>query len=258
MSSRNSRTMLFSLAIFAASAGHAAAQSLTNPDFETGDLTGWTVVNTANGVGAPGTVTVIDIDGPGPLDPSYAATFAVGQAVFTSGAQEGVELTQNVTLLANTTYTFEFDWSAQRISATNNAQGGVFTIILDGQELAQAAAGTTSSAAPQYGHLSTEFTVAAAGTYTLGVRITRPFTSPGDLFQYVDNFVLGGGGPTPCYPNCDGSTTEPILNVADFSCFLAKFAAGDPYANCDGSTTEPVLNVADFSCFLAKFAAGCR
>jgi choice-of-anchor B domain-containing protein len=60
-----------------------------------------------------------------------------------------------------------------------------------------------------------------------------------------------------CYANCDESTTPPVLNVADFSCFLAKFAAGDPYANCDGSTTPPVLNVADFSCFLAKFAAGC-
>jgi hypothetical protein len=61
-----------------------------------------------------------------------------------------------------------------------------------------------------------------------------------------------------CYANCDGSTTEPILNVADFSCFLSKFAAGDPYANCDGSTTPPVLNVADFSCFLGEFAAGCQ
>jgi hypothetical protein len=60
-----------------------------------------------------------------------------------------------------------------------------------------------------------------------------------------------------CYANCDGSTIEPVLNVADFSCFLTKFAAGDPYANCDGSTIEPVLNVADFSCFLTKFAAGC-
>jgi hypothetical protein len=48
------------------------------------------------------------------------------------------------------------------------------------------------------------------------------------------------------------------LNVADFGCFLQKFAAGDVYANCDGSTQEPVLNVADFGCFLSKFAAGCR
>jgi hypothetical protein len=62
---------------------------------------------------------------------------------------------------------------------------------------------------------------------------------------------------TTCYANCDGSTTPPVLNVLDFSCFLNKFAAGNPYANCDGSTTPPVLNVLDFSCFLNKFAAGC-
>jgi hypothetical protein len=73
------------------------------------------------------------------------------------------------------------------------------------------------------------------------------------VVQFVVEPVSGA-----CYPNCDGSTIEPILNVADFSCFLSKFAAGDPYANCDGSTTEPVLNVQDFSCFLGKFAAGCR
>jgi hypothetical protein len=60
-----------------------------------------------------------------------------------------------------------------------------------------------------------------------------------------------------CYANCDNSTTPPVLNVADFTCFLQKFAIADPYANCDGSTAAPVLNVADFTCFLQKFAAGC-
>jgi hypothetical protein len=71
-------------------------------------------------------------------------------------------------------------------------------------------------------------------------------------------FEVLGTTPTPnCYPNCDGSTQVPVLNVADFTCFLTKFAAGDAYANCDGSTQIPVLNVADFTCFLTKFAAGC-
>jgi hypothetical protein len=60
-----------------------------------------------------------------------------------------------------------------------------------------------------------------------------------------------------CYANCDGSTTPPVANVADFTCFLQKFAANDPYANCDGSTVPPTINVADFTCFLQKFAAGC-
>jgi len=63
-------------------------------------------------------------------------------------------------------------------------------------------------------------------------------------------------GPA-CYPNCDGSSVPPILNVSDFICFQTKYAAGDPYANCDGSTTPPVLNVSDFICFQTKYAAGC-
>jgi probable HAF family extracellular repeat protein len=63
--------------------------------------------------------------------------------------------------------------------------------------------------------------------------------------------------PTGCYANCDASTTAPVLNVADFTCFLQRFAAGESYANCDASTTAPVLNVADFTCFLQRFAAGC-
>jgi probable HAF family extracellular repeat protein len=60
-----------------------------------------------------------------------------------------------------------------------------------------------------------------------------------------------------CNANCDVSTAIPILNVADFTCFLQRFAAGDAYANCDGSAQTPVLNVADFTCFLQRFAAGC-
>jgi hypothetical protein len=70
---------------------------------------------------------------------------------------------------------------------------------------------------------------------------------------------VAGGTATPpsCYANCDGSTQQPVLNVADFTCFLQRFAAGESYANCDGSTQQPVLNVADFTCFLQRFAAGC-
>jgi plastocyanin len=60
-----------------------------------------------------------------------------------------------------------------------------------------------------------------------------------------------------CYANCDGSTTPPILNVQDFSCYINLFAEGNTRANCDNSTTPPILNVQDFSCFLNVFAAGC-
>jgi len=83
---------------------------------------------------------------------------------------------------------------------------------------------------------------------------TGPATPPGPI---ADNSVLSVVAPNTCYANCDGSTLPPVANVADFTCFLQKFAANDPYANCDGSTLPPTINVADFTCFLQKFAAGC-
>jgi hypothetical protein len=71
-------------------------------------------------------------------------------------------------------------------------------------------------------------------------------------------FVIRGQvAGSSCYANCDNSTTAPVLNVGDFTCFLQRFAAGESYANCDNSTTPPVLNVGDFTCFLQSFAAGC-
>jgi hypothetical protein len=76
----------------------------------------------------------------------------------------------------------------------------------------------------------------------------------GRLFS---NVMGAGGGPAPCYANCDHSTAAPVLNVLDFNCFLNAFSAGASYANCDGSTSAPVLNVLDFNCFLNRFSAGC-
>jgi hypothetical protein len=64
-------------------------------------------------------------------------------------------------------------------------------------------------------------------------------------------------GPANCYANCDRSTAAPVLNVADFTCFLQRYAGGESYANCDQSTAVPTLNVADFTCFLQAYAAGC-
>ncbi|MBL9031551.1 MAG: PEP-CTERM sorting domain-containing protein [Phycisphaerae bacterium] len=72
-----------------------------------------------------------------------------------------------------------------------------------------------------------------------------------------EGWIARLNAPSPCYANCDASTTNPVLNVNDFVCFQNRFAAGDPYANCDNSTSPPVLNVADFICFLNRYAAGC-
>ncbi len=54
-----------------------------------------------------------------------------------------------------------------------------------------------------------------------------------------------------CYPDCNNSSS---LTIADFGCFQAKFAAGDPYADCNG---QGGLTIADFGCFQSQFAQGC-
>jgi hypothetical protein len=110
----------------------------------------------------------------------------------------------------------------------------------------------------------TQFTVVISGlpAPTAGRLAFRYFVEnggpdgPNSDEIFIDD-VSYTSAAAPCYANCDGSTTAPVLNVLDFSCFLNRFAAGDSYANCDGSTIPPVLNVLDFSCFLNRFAAGC-
>jgi hypothetical protein len=105
--------------------------------------------------------------------------------------------------------------------------------------------------------------ISGAGTNTLSISGIRP-QDAGDYTCTISN-TCGSHASQPaaltvigatCYPNCDASTTAPVLNVADFTCFLQRFAAGDTYANCDNSTTDPVLNAADLTRFLQRFA-GC-
>jgi hypothetical protein len=90
-----------------------------------------------------------------------------------------------------------------------------------------------------------------AGTYTCEI------TNDCGVADSDGATLIVGTPPPSCYANCDQSTTLPFLNVGDFTCFLQRYAAGDPYANCDQSTTPPVLNVGDFTCFLQAYAAGC-
>ncbi len=104
--------------------------------------------------------------------------------------------------------------------------------------------------------VTVDLTAYAGGSHELQFR----GTTEGNGFIgnfFIDDVTITGGGTTTCYANCDNSTQAPVLNVADFTCFLTRFAAGDSYANCDLSTQAPVLNVADFTCFLQSFAAGC-
>jgi hypothetical protein len=102
--------------------------------------------------------------------------------------------------------------------------------------------------------------VTLTGSSGIFGRMELRFTGPSTLPlapMYVDRVAVLAAIGVQCYPNCDGSSTEPILNVGDFICFLNRFAAGDSYANCDGTSLPPILSISDFICFTNRFAAGC-
>ena len=172
----------------------ASAQSFVNGDFQTGDFTGWTVGLTSGGATAVQLVTMIDIDGPGPLTDSLAAQFSAGRATGVTTGEHGVTLMQTLLLQGGTTYTFDFDWAATRSPGLGaNTQGGIFALMVDTTEITRQAAGSTSAAAPKFGHVTGSFTPATTGSYSVGVWILRPFTIPTPatptLFQSVDNFT---------------------------------------------------------------------
>jgi hypothetical protein len=98
-------------------------------------------------------------------------------------------------------------------------------------------------------------TAPTAGTAVLG--LFKPGNAGSLNIPNIPVPSAGGAPPLPCYPNCDNSSQQPVLNVTDFTCFLDRFYAQDPWANCDGSSTPPAFNILDFTCFLRQFAAGC-
>jgi hypothetical protein len=148
----------------------------------------------------------------------------------------------------------------QTTSAGNDTVITVYSAAPDCSSLTAVACNNTTESYDEWFHTTpparTPVCSMTAGT-TYYIEVSQ-FSATAALpnNEYL-GFDFAATGPAPCYANCDGSTTAPVLNVGDFTCFLQKYAAGDPYANCDQSTTPPVLNVGDFTCFLQKFAAGC-
>ncbi|MBX3376632.1 MAG: hypothetical protein KF678_06475 [Phycisphaeraceae bacterium] len=107
---------------------------------------------------------------------------------------------------------------------------------------------------------------AGSGYYSEGMQVYRDVRGPslfvsmgGGNSSPVGGGIVGAGiaqwvGCPNCYANCDNSTAQPLLTANDFICFLNRYIVRDPYANC---TVDEVINIADFQCFLAKFAYGC-
>jgi hypothetical protein len=171
-------------------ANPARAVSLINGDFETGDLTGWTVFTTTNGDNGSGlpNVTSFNTTGSGA---SRSARFEVGQ-VSGSGSPTpaGGGISQNVTL-SNGILNLAVDVAA--FSPGNNASGGIFTLLLNGAALNTFNTGAVNFNTTTRNNLTASTTV-SGGVYSIGIQITRPYGSgTGNTpYQYVDNFAISG------------------------------------------------------------------
>jgi hypothetical protein len=185
---RANRVLLVGLALGVV--GSANAQIFMNGNFEGGNLGSWTITPTTNGTTTVQTAVQYDIDGAGTRPTNFAAKFSVGQVVFASGVPAGINLTQSLNLIGGLQYYFDFDWAVQRDVATGNAQGGIFSLTVNGAVIASQAAGPTTGTTPIYGHVTGIFTPTSSGAYTVGGRIERPFTPGASLHQYVDNFAV--------------------------------------------------------------------
>ena len=63
---------------------------------------------------------------------------------------------------------------------------------------------------------------------TTGDAVSRVYTTSflDQTFADTRGLIARLSAAGACYPNCDGSTTAPILNVNDFICFQTRFVQG--------------------------------
>ena len=195
-------SVMFALGVLiAVGAQNAKATSvLTNGDFETGDLTGWTPFVTSNGSNGAGLPDVVSFNTTG-SGASLAAHFNVGEVNFTM-LPEGGGLSQTFILGAPGVYSYFANIGSQDdANGINiNSDAGTYSILIDGTTLASDSLGGFATV-NQIILATLSGTVSlSAGPHTIEVLITRDFTSLGAETpdEYVDNISLSSTAPEPC------------------------------------------------------------
>ncbi len=174
----------------------AKTPSLENGDFETGDLSGWTVFSTPNGtLGGSNFPRCEEFDTNGNGKGSNSLVLKVGQQEFKS---EGTQLagggiwTKVSMEKGNVVVTADVASTYSSPKDRRNLAGGLFELLFDGTVLAQYEMG------PIEKEDTMRFTLKGGmfvldGTHEIRVQVRRPFRSlPHDHapLQFVDNIHL--------------------------------------------------------------------
>jgi hypothetical protein len=195
MTWRASKVAAFAMLLGLGATRAFASPIILNGDFQTGTLTGWTVFTTPNGTNGSGLPNVVSFDTTGG-GASLAAHFNVGEVNFDS-TEQGGGLSQ--TFLAATTglYTFSAAIASQDDAGGSiNADGGTFSILIDGSPIATDPLGGFSSPLQILRGTLNGSSTLTAGPHTFAIEIERPFISSGSATpdQFVDN--ISAAGPT--------------------------------------------------------------
>jgi hypothetical protein len=160
-----------------------------NGGFETGDLSGWSTFDTPNGTAGPvhPTVVLFDTDDDGTA--SFSAQFSVGKLGSVPAGAAGGGLFQEIDLLEGDLF---ISVNVAADASDYNASAGLFDLIFDGAVIDTVDLGSIQGGTAKFGQLAGSVLDVSAGTHEIRVRIGRPYQTPPNLYQYVDDFSLSG------------------------------------------------------------------
>jgi len=188
------------LAVFQMFVSPSSAALITNGDFETGTLAGWSTFLTSSGTLGPlPNVVLFDTNGDG--NSSLSAQFQVGGG-FLIGEQGG-GIFQTFTTSA-TSLIISVDIAADIIPITGNAAAGIFTLFLDSVAVDSHDFGPIlgSDAGPEFGaeRASLNFSGSVdVGLHEIRILMTRAFEIGDNTpIQYIDNvLIVDANAPVP-------------------------------------------------------------
>jgi hypothetical protein len=164
-----------------------AQANVTNGDFETGDLSGWTVFTTANGTVGTGMPDVVLFDTDNDGFASNAARFNVGTNELY--VHEGGGIYQTVNITQSGSYQCQ-SWTAVLYNGggTGNKDGGLFELMFDGMVVDSYDYDYVWLNVPEHMLLADLIDV-TPGIHEVRIRITREYYTSGP-WQFVDDVSL--------------------------------------------------------------------